>query len=201
MGVSLADAGGKARKTTDILASMAGWAEGRDRQTAHNVFTSLGFDEGTINLLLFGRKELELNLKRQKEYAEQVAKFAPEATKMQRSLVDLKQNFTLLGLSLLQQASPAIEKFLAILTGLGNWIQSNREFIKDLGVILGVVAAGLTAISLASSPITLTVAAVVALAAGIALLWQDYQNWKRGGELPANAGCVPADPGDRRLRQ
>ena len=34
----------------------------------------------------------------------------------------------------------------------------------------------------ATIPINLTVAAVLALAAAIAALYQDYQTWKRGGE-------------------
>jgi hypothetical protein len=95
MGVAVADAGGHARSTTDILKDMASYAEGKSRTTMHNLFSSMGIDEGTINLLLLGRKELELNLQRQKEYGDQVAKFAPEALKMQRGLVDLKQTFTL----------------------------------------------------------------------------------------------------------
>jgi hypothetical protein len=182
LGVSLADANGHALKATDILEQLAGAAEGKDRRTMNNVFAQMGFDEGTINLLLKGRGELELTLKRQKEYALEAAKFAPEATKLQRSLVDIKQSFTLLGLSLVQQAAPAIEKLFAVFTSLGDWIKQNSEFIADLAKILGTVAAGLAAIAIASSPITLTVAAVVALAAGIALLWQDYQTWKRGGD-------------------
>jgi hypothetical protein len=71
---------------------------------------------------------------------------------------------------------------LDVLSDLGTWINNNREFIADFGKILGVIAIGFAAISAASSPLTLTVAAVVALAGAVALLWQDYQTWKRGGD-------------------
>ncbi len=182
LGVSLADTSGHALKSTDILRQLASAAEGKDRRTMNNVFASMGFDEGTINLLLRGRSELELTLKRQKEYGEQAAKFAPEATKLQRSLVDLKQQFTLLGLNLVQQAAPAIEKVLGVLSSLGNWAKTNAEFLKDVALVLGAIGAGLGVIALVTSPITLVVAGVLALASAIALLWQDYQTWQRGGQ-------------------
>ena len=38
------------------------------RQMAASMLKDNGFDAGTINLILQGRKELELSLKRQKEY-------------------------------------------------------------------------------------------------------------------------------------
>jgi hypothetical protein len=44
------------------------------------------------------------------------------------------------------------------------------------------MAVGLGAIALATLPITGTVAAVSALGGAIALLYQDYQTWKRGGD-------------------
>ena len=44
------------------------------------------------------------------------------------------------------------------------------------------MAAGLVGIAVAVTPINLTIAAVTALGAAIALLWQDYQTWKRGGD-------------------
>jgi hypothetical protein len=179
MGVAIADAGGHARKTTDILKDMAGYAEGKDRTTMHNMFGSMGLDEGTINLLLQGRNELELNLKRQKEYGDQIAKFSPEATKMQRALVDLKQQFTLLGLGLLQQATPALEKVLGWFEKIAGWAQSHSQFILDF---LKVMAVGLAALGLAALPLDPLILAITAVGAAIALLWDDYQTWQKGGK-------------------
>jgi hypothetical protein len=68
---------------------------------------------------------------------------------------------------------------LALLKTFGDWVQSHGEFIKDF---LKVMAVGLAAIALVTVPINLTVAAILGLAAAIALLWQDYQVWKRGGK-------------------
>jgi len=179
MGISMVGVGGKARTVTDELLDMASFAEGKDRPTMHNMFAMMGIDEGTINLLLTGRKELEITLARQKAYGDQLAKLTPAATRLQDSIVGLKQQFTLFGLGLLQDALPGIEAIFKGLERFGNWCQNNEEFIVDFLKVMGV---GLIAVGLAASPITLTVAAVVALGAGIALLWQDYQVWKRGGD-------------------
>jgi len=179
MGISMAGVGGKARTVTEELLDMASFAEGKDRPTMHNMFAMMGIDEGTINLLLTGRKELELTLARQKAYGDQLARLTPYAVRLQDSIVGLKQQFTLLGLGLLQDALPALEKIIAGFERFGNWCQNNQEFIVDF---LKVMAVGLIAVGVAAAPINLTVAAVIALGSAIALLWQDYQTWKRGGD-------------------
>ena len=182
LGVAMADVGGQARPVDKILLDLSERFSHMDRTTANNMGKMMGLDQDTLNLLLQGRHEVERTIARQKEFNAVSKAQAEQSAKLQKSIVDLKQSFTAMGRDLLQQASPAIEKMLGVLTSLGDWVKGNMEFIRDLGMILGVVAAGFAAISLAASPITLTVAAVLALAAGIALLWQDYQEWKRGGD-------------------
>src|ERR1700743_2208542 len=172
IGISMAGVGGKARTVSDELLDMASFAEGKDRPTMHNMFAMMGIDEGTINLLLMGRKELELTLARQKAYGDQLAKLTPAAVRLQDSIAGLKQQFSLFGLGLLQEALPALESVIKGFERFGAWCQQNEEFIVDF---LKVMAVGLVAVGVAAAPINLTVAAVVALGAAIALLWQDYQ--------------------------
>jgi hypothetical protein len=179
LGVAIAGVGGAARPVNEILLDLAGRFSHMDRTTAFNVGKMMGIDPDTINLLLQGREELERTLKSQKENSVVTKAQAEEAAKLQKSIVTLKQSFTALGRDLLQSASPALEKMIDMFAKLAGWAQNNKEFLKDLGM---GVAAGLTAISIATSPITLTVAGVLLLAAAIALLWQDYQTWKRGGD-------------------
>lgn len=182
LGVSLAIVSGQAKPVDQILLDLSERFSHMDRTTANNMGRMMGIDQDTLNLLLQGRREVELTLKRQKEFNAVSKEQAEEAVKLQRSLVGLKQSFTALGRDLLQQASPALEKMLSLLSEFGGWLQANREFVTDFAEVLGVVALGFAAISIAVSPIALTTAAIVALAAGIALLWQDYQVWKRGGD-------------------
>jgi hypothetical protein len=166
--------------------------QARGRAFANNVGLSMGIDQGTMNLLLMGRKELEIYLKRQKEYADQVAKFAPAAAKFQDQLTGLKQKFTVLGYTLLNEASPAIEKFVTFLEKMGDWVSNNKQFVVDF---LKVLAVGIGAVALAALPIEATTIAVVALAAGFALLWDDYQTWAKGGKSAFNWGDFAAGLG------
>ena len=187
LGVSLADVHGKARPVTDLFLDLNKsindkMAGGMSRTAANNLLRMMGIDQGSANLILLNRKELELELKRQKEYGDQLAKFAPIAQKFQTALVGIKQKFTLLGLTLLQDAVPVIEKVLGLLEHFASWLITNQETVKDFAVVLGTVAGAFALIGIASSPIALTAAAILGLAAAVALLWQDYQTWKRGGD-------------------
>ncbi len=179
LGVSLATVGGQARPVDQILLDLSERFGHMDRTTANNMGRMMGIDQDTMNLLLRGRGEVELMIKRQKEYGAVSNAQAAEASKLQRSMVDLRQSFTALGRNLLQQASPALEKVLAMLTAVGEWARGNSEFLGDM---LKVLAVGLAAVGVAALPIDAVVLAVAGLATGIVLLWQDYQTWKRGGD-------------------
>lgn len=179
LGVSLAGIDGKARPVTEILLDLADRFSAMDRTTANNLGRMLGIDQGTMNVLLQGRKELELEIKRQKEQTAVTAAQAAQAQKFQTQLTGLKQHFIALGRSLLMDAAPHIEKVLMLLEKFASWTQQHQQFISDF---LKVIAVGLAAIAIAAAPINLTVAAVVALAGAIALLWDDYQTWKKGGD-------------------
>lgn len=179
LGISLAGVNGQARPVTDILLDLADRFSHMDRTTANNLGRMLGIDQGTMNLLLQGRKELELEIKRQKEQTAVTAQQAAQAQKFQTQIIGLKQQFAALGRSLLMDAAPYIEKLLILFERFGSWAQEHQQFIEDF---LKVLAVGLGAIALVTAPINLTVAALVALAGAIALLWDDYQTWKQGGD-------------------
>jgi hypothetical protein len=179
LGVSLADAQGKARPVNDLLLELADRFSRMDRTTANNMGRMMGIDQGTMNLLLKGRGEVELLIKRQKEYGAVSKQQAEEASRLRNAMVASKQSFEAFGRELLSAATPALEKMFAIFSDFGSWIQENKEFVQTF---LTSIAVGLAGIAAATIPINLTVAAVLALAAAIAALYQDYQTWKRGGE-------------------
>ena len=179
LGISLAGVTGRAKPVTDILLELSDRFSHMDRTTANNMGRMMGIDQGTMNLLLQGRKELELTLRRQRESNVVTKAQAEAAQKLQTQIVALKQGFAAFGRGLLEQALPMLEKMLGWLNELSDWVRANSEFVGDF---LKVMAVGLAAIGLTVMPIDLAVIAIVALAAAIALLWQDYQTWKRGGD-------------------
>jgi len=179
LGVSLADAQGKARPVNDLLLELADRFSRMDRTTANNMGRMMGIDQGTMQLLLKGRGEVELLIKRQKEYGAVSKQQAEEASRLKRAMVETRQSFETFGRELLSAATPALEKMFALFSDFGAWIQENKEFVQTF---LTIIAVGLAGIAAATIPINLTVVAVLALAAAVAALWQDYQTWKRWGD-------------------
>lgn len=179
LGVSIADASGKARSGNDVLLDLADRFSKMDRTTANNMGRMMGIDQGTMNLLLKGRKEVELMVARQKEYGAVTKQQAEESSRLKLAMTESKQSFEAFGRELLSAAMPALEGLFSMMKDFGAWMQENKEFVN---AFLTIIAVGLGAIAAATIPINLTVVAVVALTAAIAALWQDYQTWKRGGD-------------------
>lgn len=179
LGMSLADTQGKARPVNDLLLDLSDRFSKMDRTTANNMGRMMGIDQGTMQLLLKGRSEVELMIRRQKEYGAVTKQQAEEASRLRNAMVASKQSFEAFGRELLSAATPALEKMFAIFADFGSWIQENKEFVQTF---LTIIAVGLAGIAAATIPINLTVVAVLALAAAVAALWQDYQTWKRGGD-------------------
>ena len=179
LGVSLADTQGKARPVNELLLDLSDRFSKMDRTTANNMGRMMGIDQGTMQLLLKGRSEVELMIARQKEYGAVTKQQAEEASRLRNAMVASKQSFEAFGRELLSAATPALEKMFAIFADFGAWVRENKEFVQTF---LTIIAVGLAGVAAATIPINLTVVAVIALAAAIATLWQDYQTWKRGGD-------------------
>lgn len=150
-----------------------------DRTKANNLGRMMGIDQGTMNLLLKGRPEVELMIKRQKELNDVNVKQTEVSERLTKSFTEGRQSFASFGRELMTAVAPALEKALSIFSALGEWMRENKEFVE---IFLSIVAVGLGAIGAALIPINLVTVGVLALAAGIAALYQDYQVWKRGGE-------------------
>ena len=97
---------------------------------------------------------------------------------MSQSLTKLRQETEAFGISLLSDASPALEKIIDLFRKFGDWCKDNEQFVT---VFLGTVAAGLAAVGIASIPVSVTAVSILALAAAFAALWDDYQTFKSGG--------------------
>lgn len=179
LGVSMADLHGKARPVDDILLDLSDRFSRMDRTTANNMGRSMGIDQGTMNLLLKGRSEVELMIARQKEFGAVTKQQAEESRRMQEQLIRSKQTFEAFGRELISAAIPYMEKLFAAFGNLGDWMHQNREFVETF---LSIVAVGMGAIAASLIPINLTALGVLALGAAISALYQDYLVWKRGGE-------------------
>ena len=179
LGVSLADTQGKAKPVSGLLLELSDRFSKMDRTTANNFGRMMGIDQGTMQLLLKGRSEIELTLARQKEYSAVTDKQAEQASRLRGAMVSSRQSFEAFGRELLSKATPALEKLLGAFENFGAWVRENSEFVQTF---LTIMAVGIAAVGASLIPINLTAVAIVALGAAIAGLYQDYQVWKRGGE-------------------
>lgn len=178
LGLSLADVNGKAKPVSTILLELADRFSRMDRTTANNMGRMFGIDQGAMNLLLQGRGAVEEVIRKQKEFTVTTKQQAEEAQRLYQAFTLLRQNTHAFGQSLLSEAMPHIEKVIALLQDFGSWIKENQDFVVNFLTILGVSLAGLAA---ATIPINTVILAVTGLAGAIALLYQDFQTWKKGG--------------------
>lgn len=178
LGVSMADASGKARPLDDILLDLADRFSTMDRTTANNMGRMMGIDQGTLQLLLKGRTEVEAMISAQKEFGAVNQEQAEEAQRLQKTLRESQQTFAAFGRELLHEAMPAIEMILDGFSRLSNWAKENSTFVLTF---ISLLAAAFTALAISTAPISLTVIAIVALAAAIAELYTEYQKWSEGG--------------------
>lgn len=108
LGVSVADADGKARPMEELLGDIGDKLNALpNKGDAFNIGRNLGLDDGTINLLMKGRAEIDRLLASQKAYSEADAKAAREA---QEHWEGVKLNIERTTQALVIKALPIIER-------------------------------------------------------------------------------------------
>lgn len=119
LGVSAADATGKAKPILTLLRDIGDSLEGKQWANADkfNKLLSAGFDEGTINLLMRGRMEREKLLASQKEYSNKDAEAARKAEEnWERIKLQIERTSQTLVIKLL----PVVEKIAAAMAAFAD---------------------------------------------------------------------------------
>lgn len=109
LGVSVTDAAGKAKPLTDILADIADSAEKAfpDRNQRYSYLKQMGFDEGTINLIAKGGKELRSTLAAQQGFSQ---KDADAAYKAEQTWIKAQQRLEKMTRELVIKVLPSLER-------------------------------------------------------------------------------------------
>jgi hypothetical protein len=189
MGIAMLDAHGKARQVMDILPEISSKFEGLSKTESAGLGQKMGLDQGTILLLQKGRREVDATIAKQRELgvvtkaeAEIAAKFNDQLDMTSHAFRSL---FTTVGGSVL----PA-------LTWLSEGMQNVAVFWRKHSQLMvgGLIALGAavaffvvppliamaTAAVIAFAPFLLIGAAVAAVAAIFALLYEDIMMFKDG---------------------
>lgn len=109
LGVSITDAAGKAKPLTNILSDIADATEKAfpDRQQRYAYLKQMGFDEGTINLIAKGGKELRSTLAAQQGFSQ---KDADAAYKAEQTWLKAQQRLEKMTRELVIKVLPSLER-------------------------------------------------------------------------------------------
>lgn len=191
LNVGVVKSNGELRNLDDILLDVADSLSQMSRPQAYNFAKNMGFDEGTINMLLQGRQEMERQLALQKDIvvsSEQELEISRQL-QQQNALVGMQWDGlkTLLGNYLI----PYALKLSATVTGFLGYLNKNRDtamfVFKALSMVIGVtlipvVLKAATAFVGLFGAIGLLPAPLLLLGASLWMLYDDFKKWKEGGE-------------------
>jgi hypothetical protein len=191
LGVGVVDASGNVRKMNDVLLDMSDSLSKMDPQQAYAIASAMGIDDGMANALIQGRDAMQEMLDMQKKSyvsSEQDIKASRELSKAQAFLSSQWEGMkTMLANALI----PVLLKMTKVVSGWMDYLARNERTVRNLfeGITIAItvlllpalVRAGVAMLALIS-PILATAAVVAILAAGFALLYDDYKTWAEGGK-------------------
>lgn len=182
-GINVAKYFDKATTSSERLLMASDAFKGMDSARAQALGAGMGFDEGTVNVLMQGRQAVQALLAEQEKIGHANEADAKSAQQLQSAWRALGQSSTDLGRKILTSLSPYIQELSAALLKLAEWAATHRPMVEAMFIGL---AAAVTAFSFA---ILAPVAGMAALAAGIgvavaaiAVLYDDWKTWIDGGQ-------------------
>lgn len=222
LGVSVVDDAGKVRKLDDVMLDLADSFQKMPKEQAYTIGKKMGFDDGTINALISGRKELQEILDIQKRMyhsdGEAIAR-SRELTKQQAILSAHWQSMKqLVGDAL----TPILLTLIKVVNSFFEFLQRHEKVVKAVfqtaAIVIGtlliptLLSAGrallgfvapftplirlMGALGIAINPV---IAAVTALAGAFVLLYDDYDTWAKGGKSLFDWGAFSAGIKDSKM--
>lgn len=184
LGVNMADAAGRARPLDDVLLDLSDRFSGMDRVTANNFGKMMGIDQGTMNLLLQGRKAVEEQIRKQKELHLVTAQDAEQSRKLREAWITLRQEAESLGRSFVAWVTPGLISVFEWLEKVGRWVGENKtavlSFLTAFAIVVGTAIA--PAIWAALAPLLLIGGVILGIVAALGLLIDDWATWLNGGK-------------------
>lgn len=185
------DAHGKIRPLFDLLGDLAGRFEHMSKQESAGYAEKLGIGPGTLLLLQSGRKGVEDTIKRMKELGVTTKEDAETAHAFNDQLDDLHQVlghiYTAIGSAVL----PSLMEFFHWIEKIATYLSSHATlvegfFIGVAGVIsylyLPAMIEAAVATFAALAPFLLIGAAIIAVGAAFALIYDDVMNFLKGNQ-------------------
>ena len=134
LGINLTDVAGKAKSMNDVMLEAAEKFQGMDPVKAQSMGAGMGLSEGTVNVLLHGRKALLELLEAQRKQNSVTEEDAQQAQGRVKAWKDLMDTFEGMGRTVLNTLSPALVVLL----------ETMKRFAPVIAVVAGALAVAMT---------------------------------------------------------
>ena len=206
LGVKTKDVNGNIRDQVDLMAELSQKLAKMPHYQANSYANALGIDERTLLAMKDGKFLAQMqkyrDIRRQMGLTDKDAKMGQEfSQQMRQTSMIMGFAFEKLGTILIKVLLPPLKWVNVQAERLLSWFESLPESTKEAIARIAKIAAVIVAFQVAISTIlpvlkAFTIAMrllnlsflmspigiILALAAAIALLWDDYQTWKEGGK-------------------
>lgn len=205
LGVNVVDNAGKVRQLDDVMLDLADAFQKMPRDQAYTIGKKMGFDDGTINALVSGRKELQEILAIQKQMYHSDEKAIAQSKELTKQQAILNAHWQSMKQLVGDALTPILIGLVKVVNGFFEFLQRHEKVIKAVfrtaAIIIGMLliptllSAGRALLGFiapftplirifgllgaAISPVTI---AITALAAAFVLLYDDYKTWSEGGK-------------------
>lgn len=188
MGISVRDATGHVKSAFDLLPELADKFQNMPKSQSGAMGRAIGLDEGTIRLLQAGGKEVDELIARQKELGSITQEDAETAERFNREWMDVQEIFRNLTVAADTALLPALQFILEGVEAVIQFLREHKDFAVGALIALGATALwaagtfGLldAALAVLTSPITLLIAAIVAIGLAFAFVYDDIANFLEG---------------------
>lgn len=191
LGVSIVDDSGKVRDMNDVMLDLADAFQKMPRDQAYTLAKRMGLDDGTINTLTQGRKELQAMLEIQRQMYRSDEKELAVSREMAKQRAILNAQWESMKTMLGNALMPVIVKLLNLVNDFMMFLQKHQNTVKHvfegLAIVIGailipVLYSAATAMWALLSPILPIALAVAAVGAAFIALYDDYKTWAEGGK-------------------
>lgn len=187
LGISLRDAQGDIRATTDIALDLADALQAAGQQRAVAFGMQMSIDPAMIALLQRGREEIEGLISAQQRLGGYTRDDAEAATAAKFAFLTLSRSIEAAAIPIVRMAIPAVTWLAERITDLVVLIRDNAQFVN---VAIGLIAATITAklvpaiiaTGVAATRAALPFLPLIAVIGGIALVIDDLISYIMGGK-------------------
>ena len=144
LGVSVVDDAGKVRKLDDVMLDLADSFQKMPKEQAYTIGKKMGFDDGTINALISGRKELQEILDIQKRMYHSDEKAIARSRELTKQQAILSAHWQSMKQLVGDALTPILLTLIKVVNSFFEFLQRHEKVVKAVFQTAAIVIAYLT---------------------------------------------------------